>query len=73
MITLCAAALEPKGLGAIGVSLPDTLKRLMDWNVGYQEHPVLFCFGLLREFDIDDLVTLSNPVAIAMDGRGPMR
>ncbi len=73
MITLCAAALEPKGLGAIGVSLPDTLKRLMDWNVGYQEHPVLFCFGLLREFDIDDLVTLSDPVAIAMDGRGPMR
>jgi dienelactone hydrolase len=73
MIALCAAALEPQGLGAIGVSLPDSLRRLMDWGVEYGENPVMFCFGLLREFDIEDLVTLSNPVVIAMDGRGPMR
>ncbi len=73
LIALCAAALEPKNLDTIEVNLPDTLRRLIDWGVDYADHPVLFCFGLMKAFDIEDLVRLSDPVNIVMDGRGPMR
>jgi dienelactone hydrolase len=71
---LCAAALRPAGIGTLVTNgLPDTLRRLMDWSVDYVRDPVVFCFGLLEQFDIRDLVTLSDPVEIVQDGRGPMR
>ena len=71
---LCAAALQPKGIGTVRLSgVPDTLRRLMDWSVNYVQDPVVFCFGLLEQFDIQDLVILSDPVEIVQDGRGPMR
>jgi len=71
---LCAAALQPKGIGTLRLSgVPDTLRRLMDWSVNYVQDPVVFCFGLLEQFDIQDLVILSDPVEIVQDGRGPMR
>jgi dienelactone hydrolase len=71
---LCAAALQPKGVGTLRLnSVPDTLRRLMDWSVDYIRDPVVFCFGLLEQFDIQDLVVLSDPVEILQDGRGPMR
>ena len=55
------------------VDVPDTFRRLIDWQVDYADHPVVFCFGLMKEFDVEDLVTLSDPVEIEIDGRGPMR
>lgn len=71
---LCAAALRPRGIGTVRLnSVPDTLRRLMDWSVNYVQDPVVFCFGLLEQFDIQDLVILSDPVEIVQDGRGPMR
>ncbi len=73
LITLCAAALRPKGLGTLRVHAPDTLRRLIEWPVEYGQNPVIFCFGLLKQFDIEDLIVLSDPVEIVMDGRGPMR
>lgn len=73
LIALCAAALKPRGIDALSANLPDTLRRLIDWNVDYTQEPVLFCFGLLKQFDIEDLVLLSHPVDILIDGRGPMR
>ncbi len=73
LIALCAAALHPQGLGSLRVNVPDTLRRLIDWPVDYIQNPVLFCFGLLKQFDIEDLILLSDPVEIVMDGRGPMR
>ena len=73
LIALCAAALHPGGLGNLRVNVPDTLRRLIDWPVDYIQNPVLFCFGLLKQFDIEDLILLSDPVEIVMDGRGPMR
>ena len=73
LIALCAAALRPRGVDALRANLPDTLRRLIDWSVDYTQEPVSFCFGLLEQFDIQDLVLLSHPVDILIHGRGPMR
>ena len=73
LIAICAAALRPQGVDALSANLPDTLRRLIDWSVDYAKEPVPFCFGLLEQFDIEDLILLSHPVDILMDGRGPMR
>ncbi len=73
LIALCAAALQPRGIGSMNVDVPDTLRRLIDWQIEYIQHPALFCFGLLEHFDVEDLVTLSDPVPIEIAGRGPMR
>jgi len=73
LAALCAAALAPERFAGLTVALPDSLRRLIDWQVDYVQHPVPFCFGLLEQFDIEDLVTLSGPVPITISGRGPMR
>jgi len=38
-----------------------TLKEVIDQNLGVNEKPELFCFGLLEKFDIDILVALAAP------------
>jgi len=73
LTALCAAALHPRGMGALYINVPDTLRRLIDWQVDYVQHPVVFCFGLLEQFDIEDLICLSSPVPVEIDARGPMR
>jgi len=73
LTALCAAALHPGGLGTLNINVPDTLRRLIDWQVDYVQNPVAFCFGLLEQFDIEDLVCLSSPVRIEIEARGPMR
>ena len=73
LIALCASALRPRGVDALSANLPDTLRRLVDWSIDYTDEPVPFCFGLLEQFDIEDLIVLSDPVDILIDGRGPMR
>lgn len=73
LIALCASALRPRGVDALSVNLPDTLRRVVDWSIDYTDEPVPFCFGLLEQFDIEDLIVLSDPVDILIDGRGPMR
>lgn len=45
----------------------------MDWQVDYVQHPVVFCFGLLEQFDIHDLLVLSSHVEIRSSNRGPLR
>ena len=73
LTALCGAALRPSGFGTLNINVPDSLRRLMDWAVDCAQDPVAFCFGLLEQFDIEDLIVLSHPVDIAIDGRGPMR
>ena len=73
LVALCAAALRPSGIRSLHIDLPDSLRRLIEWHLDFNEHPLLFCFGLLEQFDIDDLVTLSHPVPVDMPNRGPMR
>jgi hypothetical protein len=30
----------------------------------YEDYPALFCFGLLREFDVDTLAALCTPAEV---------
>jgi hypothetical protein len=74
LAALCAAALRPAGLGTlqIGADVPDTLRRLIEWQVDYVRNPLVFCFGLLAQFDVRDLVVLAAPVRLEAEGRGPL-
>ncbi len=61
-----AAALEPGSFGELLVRNGiDSLARLLELPVEYQSAPDLFCFGLLRDYDLDRLramaATASRP------------
>ena len=71
---LTAAALRPARVRTLTTaSLMDALHRLIDWPTPYAGAAPLFCFGLLRAFDLPDLITLSAPVPIHDANRGPLR
>jgi hypothetical protein len=62
LVALVAASLEPKALAALRLHQPmDTLKELIEKGVGVDKMPEMFCFGLLREFDMKELVALVAP------------
>lgn len=74
VIALIAAALKPQALASLTTNtLLDSLGRLIDWPLPYDAAPSLYCFGLLAEFDIPDLIALSAPVPLADPHRGPLR
>jgi len=61
VVALVAAALEPQLFGERvhrdGIA---SLRLLLDKPVEYNEAPDLFCFGLLKEFDIDRLEAIAG-------------
>ena len=74
VVALAAAALEPGRLTSLTTeTLIDSLGRLIDWPLSYDSAAPLFCFGLLKEFDIPDLIDLSAPVLLHDSSRGPLR
>lgn len=74
VVGLTAAALDPDRLSSLTTAtLMDTLGRLIDWPLAYASAAPLFCFGLLKEFDIPDLIELSAPVPLHDSSRGPLR
>lgn len=74
VVALVAAALKPQALASLTTNtLLDSLGRLIDWPLPYDAAPSLYCFGLLAEFDIPDLIALSAPVPLADPHRGPLR
>ena len=74
VVALMAAALEPRRIRSITTNgLLDTLGRLVDFPIPYASAVPLFCFGLLREFDIADLMDLSEPTIVTEANRGPLR
>ena len=74
VVALIAAALKPNSLASLATNtLIDSLGRLIDWPLSYDAAPSLYCFGLLAEFDIPDLIALSAPVPLADPNRGPLR
>jgi hypothetical protein len=58
---LCAAALAPSAIKRVeaknGLS---SLKQLVEEHKDYADYPSLFCFGLLKHFDIKDLENLEK-------------
>jgi hypothetical protein len=57
---LCATALDEKGqIGKLVTrDMPASLKALLDEKYEFWQNPLLYCFGLLEKFDIDDLLAL---------------
>ena len=57
-----AAALEEKAIGSLELRQPlDSLKEVIDKNIGVDRQPELFCFGLLEQFDVPQLRALIAP------------
>lgn len=75
VVALVACALKPALVRALETqNLIDSLARLVEWPKAYADAPSLFCFGLLEQFDIVDLIDLCAPLPVAdSNGRGPLR
>ena len=74
VVAQLALALEPSRFSSLTpYGALASLDRLVDLPMGYANHAALFCFGLLAEFDIPDLLRLSAPVALFDGARGPLR
>ena len=59
---LMVAGLNPDRIDRVVVQngLP-SLKRLIEDRLEYEQYPTLFCFGLLEQFDVAELVALCLP------------
>jgi hypothetical protein len=71
---LCAAALEPKRFSHLYLNgALDSLNRLVDLPVSYNDAVPLFCFGLLKVVDVPVLIAMTQGLHIEMPGRGPIQ
>ena len=62
LASLIAAALEPDLVSAVELHGGlDSLRQVIDESLEVREAPELFCFGLLKEFDIPHLEALVAP------------
>ncbi len=70
---LIATALEPESVCFYRADrLMVSLHQLIDWPIPYDQAAPLFCFGLLAEFDLPDLIELAAPVPVLDRMRGPL-
>jgi len=74
VIGLVAAALDDQAIDEVELQNPmGSLKEVIERNQGVNQTPELFCFGLLKEFDIRQLAALVAPrplVCWNMSARG---
>jgi hypothetical protein len=62
LVALVAASLEPKAVAGLRLHQPmDSLKELIEKGIGVDKMAEMFCFGLLREFDMKELAALVAP------------
>ena len=74
VVALLAAALDPGRVAGIELNgYLGTLDRLIDLPMNYADHAPLYCFGLLAEFDLPDLLRLAPGVPIHDVNRGPLQ
>ena len=67
-----AAALEEKSIGSLELRQPlGSLQELLTNNVGVNQQPELFCFGLLEQFDVPQLRALVVPRRVNLDNSSP--
>ena len=62
-----AAALESDSWRAELHGLPNSLQQLLELEHGFELCPTLYCFGLLREFDLPDLLALCEGRELACE------
>ena len=71
---LCAAALAPERLSHLYLDgMYNSLKRLIDLPVSYDSAVPLFCFGLLREVDVPELLAMTEGLQIDWLNHGPVQ
>ncbi len=59
------AGLDRRELASITLKqAPDSLKTLISGTTKYVDKPALFCYGLLRYFDMDRLKALCHPIPV---------
>ncbi len=62
VVALVAAGLEPAVIGSLELrEAPGSLKEPIEANLPFDQAPDRFCFGLLEEFDLPQLVALVAP------------
>ncbi|MEX2286397.1 MAG: acetylxylan esterase [Planctomycetaceae bacterium] len=62
LIALTAASLDDSSISGVNLSGSyGSLKEIIEKNMGANDAPELFCFGLLEQFDIRQLVALAAP------------
>ena len=70
---LCAAALDPSLFTSLYVNgLLDSLRRLIDTPIAYNDAVPLFCFGLLKVVDVPQLIDMTEGLPIEWLNRGPV-
>ena len=68
-----AAALEEKAIAGLELRQPlGSLKELITQNLGVNQQPELFCFGLLEQFEVTQLRALVAPRPVMVDA-APIR
>ncbi len=61
LAALVASGLETRAIDRLVVEQPyGSLKEIITGDLGVNQAPELFCFGLLKEFDVPQLVSLSG-------------
>ena len=62
MTALVAAGLEPRAIGALELrKASKSLKASIEAALPFEQSPASFCFGLLKSFDIPQLIELVTP------------
>ena len=74
IVALLAAALDPGKIADIELGgYLGTLDRLIDLPMSYAAHAPLYCFGLLAEIDLPDLLRLATGLSVHDLNRGPLQ
>ena len=61
LYTLIAAAMEPEAISSVSlIGSMGSLKQVIEDNQSVNQAPELFCFGLLKAFDIKQIVELAG-------------
>ncbi|MGI9427018.1 MAG: alpha/beta hydrolase family protein [Bythopirellula sp.] len=67
LFSLVAAALEPTSIEALQMTGSfGSLKEILEQNMSVHTTPELFCFGLLEQFDIQQLISLVAPQRVSL-------
>jgi hypothetical protein len=68
VIALSASSLYNDRVASVDIKdCPKTLKKLIEDHIDYEDRPVLFCFGLLEQFDIPELIALCSPIKMKIE------
>lgn len=72
LYSLVATALEQTAIESVELhDSYDSLKQVIERNMGVNQAPDLFCFGLLEQFDIAQLWGLASPDRVKFVGTKP--